>query len=268
MRMIMAGNKFHSSALALSFAALIALGGCTSSSSSNTSLDGAKVHEDKPTGAVYVEPAVNFDKVKDIDSIRADDVNKRSKAGVSRTGEIYLMRGLADVFSRGIDKMARDLRRGGYDAPNFSYQYWHGVADNIVARSKRKKVSYPVVIIGHSLGANESSKFANYLAKRGVKVALVVAFDPVETGHVGSGIGEVVNYYLPKKKTDNRILAKDGFTGTIENIDVTVDDSITHTNVEKNAGFQAASMAKIAALTQRQKSQAVAKAYSDKNIQK
>ena len=109
MRMIMAGNKFHSSALVLSFAALIALGGCTSSSSSNTSLHGAKVHEDKPTGAVYVEPAVNFDKVKDIDSIRADDVNKRSKAGVSRTGEIYLMRGLADVFSRGIDKMARDL---------------------------------------------------------------------------------------------------------------------------------------------------------------
>ncbi len=161
-------------------------------------------------------------------------------------------------FRAGIDKMARDLRQRGYDAANFSYQYWKGVADDIVARAKRKDVSYPVIIVGHSLGGNESSKFANYLASRNVKVALVVAFDPVETGRVGPGISEVVNYYLPKKKTDNRILPLDGFTGNISNVDVTSDTTITHTNVEKNPGFQAASYQKITALTTRQSSNRVA----------
>ena len=253
----------------LCLSAILALSGCSSSSTSNTSIDATlNVHEDKPTGGVYVAPPVNFDNVKDIDAIRAEDVIRRSKGGVNRTGEIYLMRGLADVFSRGIDKMARDLRQRGYDAANFSYQYWKGVADDIVARAKRKDVSYPVIIVGHSLGGNESSKFANYLASRNVKVALVVAFDPVETGHVGPGISEVVNYYLPKKKTDNRILPLDGFTGNISNVDVTSDTTITHTNVEKNPGFQAASYQKITALTTRQSSNRVAGKAKEFNSQK
>ncbi|MGB7334644.1 MAG: hypothetical protein WBD01_02530 [Salaquimonas sp.] len=255
-------EKARNVVVILSVTGSLALGGCTSSSSSNTSLDSPAnatlASSEKPTGAAYVDPLVNFDNVKDIDGIRADDVIRRSKGKVRRTGEIYLMRGLADVFSRGIDRMARDLRGRGYDAPNFSYQYWEGVARDIVARAKRGKVSYPVVIVGHSLGGNESSKFANYLAARDVKVSLVVAFDPVETGYVGPGIGEVINYYLPKKRTDNRILAKEGFTGKIENIDVTADEAITHTNVEKNVGFQSATYALIAGMTKRQSSRQIA----------
>ena len=121
--------------------------------------------------------------------------------------------------------------------------------EDIVARAKRDEVSYPVVIMGHSLGGNESSKFANYLGSRGVKVSLVVTFDPVETGRVGANIDRVVNYYLPMQKEDNTIHAAGGFAGTIENIDVTADPSITHTNVEKNARFQAASMNKLNEIT-------------------
>ncbi len=86
----------------LCLSAILALSGCSSSSTSNTSIDATlNVHEDRPTGGVYVAPPVNFDNVKDIDAIRAEDVIRRSKGGVNRTGEIYLMRGLADVFSRG-----------------------------------------------------------------------------------------------------------------------------------------------------------------------
>ena len=51
------------------------------------------------------------------------------------------------------------------------------------------------------------------------------------------------------QKEDNTIHAAGGFAGTIENIDVTADPSITHTNVEKNARFQAASMNKLNEIT-------------------
>jgi hypothetical protein len=81
-----------------------------------------------------------------------------------------------------------------------------------LARAKADAVSYQIAIIGHSMSGNESSKFANDLASRGVRVELVVAFDPVEMGHVGS------------------------------NIDVTKDPNATHANVEKSASFQAATM--------------------------
>lgn len=251
--------------LGVLIAALVTASGCSGTSSSNTPLaafSGVMI-EDRPTGVVYVDPKVDFDRVNNIDEIGPDDVIKRSKRRVRRSGEVYLMRGLADVFSRGIDRMAKDMRGRGFDAVNFSYKHWRPVADNIVARNGRKKVSYPIIIMGHSLGANESSKFANYLASRGVRVSLVVAFDPVETGHVGKQIGEVINYYLPKKRADNRILAQDGFDGKLENIDVTVDDAITHTNVEKNAEFQSNSIGKALALTKVKKSRAVANTEVD-----
>lgn len=185
------------------------------------------------------EPVVSetFDEPEDIDSIRPEDVINRSRDHVTRTGEVYLMRGLANVFSRGIDTMADNMRERGMDASNFSYTHWIPIAQDIVSRQRRGRVSSPVVIVGHSLGANESTKFANFLAERGVKVDLVVSFDPVEAGYVGRNIGEVINYYLPKAE-DNRIVAKPGFTGTIRNIDVTGDDEITHTNVEKRDRFQ------------------------------
>ena len=217
--------------------ALLLAAGCSASSSPGGS-DGS---------SVAALQSVDLEE-RSADSIRSIDVINRSKSHVKRTGEIYLMRGLANVFSRGIDDMAVQLRRRGYDASNFSYTEWQGVASDIANRARRKKVSYPVVIIGHSLGGNESSKFANYLADSGVPVALVVAFDPVETGRVGKGIKKVVNYYLPKS-ADNRILAESDFDGILQNIDVTVDPEMTHTNVDKSPKFQTATLNEIAGMT-------------------
>jgi hypothetical protein len=231
----MIANITRKALIAAALIACVAATGCstTASSSSNTTLGNEVVS----------------DQIADVDDIRAVDVINRSKARVTRSGEVYLMRGLANVFSRGIDAMADDMRAKGLDASNFSYKYWEPIAADIIARAKRNEVSYPIVIIGHSLGGNESSKFANRLAKNGVKVSLVVTFDPVETGQVGANIDEVVNYYLPMKKTDNSIHAAAGFAGELRNIDVTSDESISHTNVEKNAKFQAASMNRVLELT-------------------
>ncbi len=241
--------------LAGSLAGTLVLGGCATSGSSSSAGFSGRV-SDRAVG-------IDFDRIKDIDEIGPVDVINRSRGNVTRTGEVYLMRGLANVFSRGIDKMARDLRESGVDAANFSYTSWKPVADDIIARAARKEVSYPVIIIGHSLGANESSKFANYLEKNKVKVALVVAFDPVETGKVGPGSPEVINYYLPKQKTDNRILANEDFRGKITNINVTVDETITHTNVEKNPEFQAATISKVMALTSKLKSDKRTRSQND-----
>ncbi len=227
----------------------LVLAGCssTATSTSNAPLEGSAVTQPAREKAVVGDP----------DSVRPADVINRSRAHVSRTGEIYLMRGLANVFSRGIDVMATKMRSRGFDASNFSYKYWQPIAEDIVARSRRGEVSYPVVIIGHSLGGNESSKFASYLGRRDVRVSLVVAFDPVEPGRVGKNIDKVINYYLPKDRTDNRIMPVDGFDGEIQNINVTTDPEVTHMNVEKNREFQAATMNSVMSLTRSEKRQVV-----------
>lgn len=200
------------------------------------------------------------------DQVTAFDVINRSRSQVTRTGEIYMMRGLANVFSRGIDEMATELRNDGYDAANFSYRLWPKIAEDVVSRASRKQVSYPVIIIGHSLGANESSKFANYLTSNNVNVDLVVAFDPVETGSITKGVKKVVNYYLPKsedirigsntKAEDNTIHASNDFDGILNNIDVSSDPTITHLNIDKHLPYQTATLSNIKDLTGTRKKRA------------
>lgn len=242
--------------MAFALSAVSVLAACSQTSSSSAlSADPQRIVE------ASAKPVV-LDQLP-TDSVRSIDVIRRSKEHVTRTGEIYMMRGLANVFSRGIDDMARQLRSQGYDAANFSYTEWRPIADDIARRGSTKDVSYPVVIIGHSLGGNESSKFANYLAARDVPVALIVAFDPVETGRVGKGVDRVVNYYLPKA-ADNRILPVDGFTGELDNVDVTVDPKITHTNVDKEPKFQAATLTSVANLTRKARSRKVRKVRTER----
>lgn len=157
------------------------------------------------------------------------------------------MRGLMDIFSRGMDEMAVKINRAGVYAVSTSYTRWQELAEDIVRRDKAKQVSYPIIIMGHSLGANDASKLASYLGNRGVKVSYVVMFDPTEPGYVGKNVGKVVNYYIPNG--DNRVYKGNGFTGTLQNVSVANREEITHTTIEKNRELQNRVIGQAIALT-------------------
>lgn len=217
--------------VAICVVSMLALAGCTSTGSSSSN------------------PAAG----------RGDDPSRQSAPSttrpepgtVTRTGEIYLMRGLMDVFSRGIDVMAAQMRRQGLNAINTSYTEWETLAKDIVRRSKSRDVSYPIVIIGHSLGANDASKMASYLGDRNVKVSYVVTFDPTEPGYYGKNVGRVINYYLPNE--NNKVYRRKGFKGVMKNIDVSDQPDITHTTVEKDAKLQAGVISRIMKITRKKR---------------
>lgn len=223
-----------SAVLTASLLATAALSGCSSTASSSSN----------PTSVAKENPA----KPKRTVIVRGE---AEKRAAATRTGEVYLMRGLMDVFSRGIDVMAAKLRRSGVYAVDTSYTEWKNWADDIIARSKTKDLSYPVIIMGHSLGGNDASKMASYLGANGVKVAYVVAFDPTEPGYVGKNVGKVVNYYLPNGK--NRIRAAKGFSGKLHNINVSDYPDIAHTNVEKNPKLQARVISNVVKMTRKKR---------------
>ena len=114
----------------------------------------------------------------------------------TRPGEVYLFRGLANVFSRGMDEMGKQFSNLGMENCVYNHTAWSGFANDVLERSYQNAVSYPVIIIGHSLGAGASPLMANYLGKNGIPVEYVVLFDPVEPTKVGENIEEVVNYYI------------------------------------------------------------------------
>lgn len=171
----------------------------------------------------------------------------------TRTGEVYLMRGLMDIFSRGMDVMAAKLNRSGVYAVSYSYTDWKEMADRIIERDKAGKVSYPVVIMGHSLGANDAAKMATYLGSKGVKVSYVVAFDPTDPGYYGKNIGKVVNYYLPNG--DNRVYKTSDFKGSLQNISLAErKPEVTHTTIEKDPSLQGRVIGNILKMTKTKRS--------------
>ena len=165
------------------------------------------------------------------------EINIPTKGKITRTGEVYLLRGLANVFSRGMDTMGVKMVRAGLDARVYNHSSWKTLANNIIARSKKKQVSYPVIIMGHSLGGNASSLMAKYLGDNNIRVQYVVAFDPTVTTYVGKNVNRVVNFYLPNESNSNVIKRAPGFKGALKNISVKGVRGLTHTTIEKDSNF-------------------------------
>ena len=208
----------------------LGLSGCSSSSSSRSSTDTQTISASRP----------------------ADSKTKRTVGShVTRTGEVILLRGLANVFSRGMDVIGDRLRAKGVDARVYNHAAWENLAIDIIARSKRKQVSYPIIIMGHSLGGNAAVQMATHLGKRGVPVSFVVAFDPTVTNYVGPKISRVVNYYLPNGK--NVVRRGSGFRGKLSNINVSNFRDIKHTTVEKTRKLQSRSINSVMKLVKKRR---------------
>ncbi|MEO0328652.1 MAG: hypothetical protein AAF217_08650 [Pseudomonadota bacterium] len=170
---------------------------------------------------------------------RPSEINVDVEGKLTRTGEIYLLRGLANIFSRGMDALGVKMVRQGLDARVYNHAAWRDLAENIVLRAKKKQVSYPIVIMGHSLGANASANMAKYLGDRGVRVEYVVAFDPTVPTSVGKNVKRVVNLYIPNDDNSNVISRAPGFRGSLKNVNVRGVRGVTHMTVEKDSSFHA-----------------------------
>jgi hypothetical protein len=159
----------------------------------------------------------------------------RPKASAPRagggSGHVYLLRGLMNIFSLGMDDLAAKLQARGVAATVHNHADWQGIADDIAAKYKAGKHG-PVILIGHSLGADAVMIQAEYLGKKGVPVALVVPFDGTGSFAASSNVARVMNltqrdYAYMRKGT--------GFRGTLQNIDVSKDGTIDHITIDKSA---------------------------------
>lgn len=157
-----------------------------------------------------------------------------AKIRPTQPGEVYFMRGLANIFSLGLDDFGKEITAAGIENCVFNHSYWQSIVNDVVERSYRGEVSFPIVIIGHSLGANIAPKMATAIGNRGIPVSYVVMLDPVEATVVGRNVKEIHNYFLPKRQ-DNRLYPGSTFDGlVIENVDVTPFGGYNHFNIDKN----------------------------------
>jgi hypothetical protein len=151
---------------------------------------------------------------------------------------VYLMRGLLNIFSLGMDQLAAQIQRHGIDASVYN----HSVADGIVSRiaeEYRAGDRGPYILIGHSLGADAVMTMAQQLDRQGVPVALVVPFDGTGSYAAPSNVGCVLN--LTQRKYAYMVPGA-GFHGKLSNVDVSSDTSIDHFTIDKSPRLQATAL--------------------------
>ena len=158
------------------------------------------------------------------------------------SGHIYLLKGLAGIFSTGLDVLDQKLIQHGYSATVHSHLYYEELAAEAARLQKSGKG--PIIIMGHSSGADAAISMAEKMKTLGAPVALVVTFGPTINLVAPSNVSQVINYYFGSAP----VAKGPGFRGTISNVDLSGAADINHLNVEKIDRLHASVIAKVQAL--------------------
>jgi hypothetical protein len=130
--------------------------------------------------------------------IRAGSMEKVQAVSDRPTvGNVYLVRGLIGIFSFGMDELAEKL-----EAQNIRCNvYQDAQSKQLASELKRKyaaaKQREPIVLIGHSLGADDVISIAHTLDEANIPVDLLVTIDAVNPRVVPKNVRTALNYYKP-----------------------------------------------------------------------
>jgi len=159
---------------------------------------------------------------------------------------VILLRGWFGVFSTGLDRIADQLNALGIRAEVAGHLNWSNeVAD--ILRDRSAGHSEPLVLVGHSQGANNVIDMARSLQAYNVTIDLVVTLSPFMQNLVPANVVQAIDYY--QGPGWGQPLEPDrGFHGKIVNINLVDDPTISHIGMDKSTKVQAGVVREIVAL--------------------
>jgi thioesterase domain-containing protein len=158
-------------------------------------------------------------------------------------GYVIILRGLMNIWSRGMDTVAKELQARGVRVHLDNHRYWKQLALEVAKRYEADKTTAPIMIVGHSLGANAAVLMADKLGQYNVPVRLIVAFDGLAhteatQSRISYNVQEVLNFYNSKILGMEMVPGR-GFSGKIDNVDVQRVPGAGHIKLDKNPELQA-----------------------------
>jgi Thioesterase domain len=148
---------------------------------------------------------------------------------------VYLMRGLLNIFSLGMDELATRIQNHGIDASVYNHTFADGIVARIV-QMYRAGDHGPYMLVGHSLGADAVMGMAQELNAQGVPVALVIPVDGTGSSVAPRNVACVIN--LTQRKYAY-MRPGVGFQGVLDNVDFSGDPGIDHLTIDKSPRVQA-----------------------------
>ena len=159
---------------------------------------------------------------------------------------VILLRGWFGVFSTGMDNLGDELVAKGIAAEVHGHEYWDTSVADILRERASGKIS-PIVLIGHSQGANNIISLAQALKPHNVPVDLLITLAPFLQNPVPGNVVRAINYYQVPGWGSPLVPGRD-FHGKISNIDLADELTIFHITIDKSSKIHAEIAREIAAL--------------------
>ena len=166
-------------------------------------------------------------------------------AAGKRPGHVYLLRGILNVFSLGMDQLAYKIEAVGVTSTVHNHTAWRSLADDMIV-NYRSGDKAPIILMGHSAGADATISIARRLNESNVPVALIVNFDPVSPDPVPPNVKQIVNYYVPAG-WGSAVAADKRFTGKLANVNENA--TTNHFSIDKDDSLHRQTIARVLAVT-------------------
>lgn len=150
--------------------------------------------------------------------------------------KVYLLRGLTNVLSPGIDQLADELQKRNIDATITNHAFSDSLANEAIEDCRSGRVS-SIVLVGHSLGASAAVSMAEQLQKAGLRVALIVTLDPVTKIVVPDNVHLLRNFYL-SSGVGTRVERGGHFHGMLQNVDMGSNAELGHVSLTTAPSIQ------------------------------
>jgi len=111
-----------------------------------------------------------------------------------RPGRVYLLRGLINIYSLGMDSLAGKLRAENIDARVAPWMSYGGLARQLI-RDYRSGNHEPICLIGHSQGVDHALSVARSLQEERIPVDLIVSLDEWLSHEIPSNVDRVVTIH-------------------------------------------------------------------------
>jgi hypothetical protein len=171
----------------------------------------------------------------------------QTKSDAPHAGNVYLVRGLIGLFSQGIDQLTVDINKSGVRAHVFQEDQKDILGQQILATYRADPSHEPIVLIGHSLGADAVLRISHLLESEGVPVDVVITLDATRPPTVPGNVQICYNYYQPSIFDKTGILRgiplqqDAGAAGVLYNYNVRkerkelLEWDTNHMNIDKNS---------------------------------
>jgi hypothetical protein len=167
--------------------------------------------------------------------IAGSPANAAISASPAPGAHVYLLRGVLNIFSLGLDGIANRLQQQGINATVANYLSWESLAQEAAAEYRSGRIQ-TVVLVGHSSGATVLPYMVARLNQLGVPVKLAIGLDSVFHTSLSGQVGRYVNFYVANGA--GTVVQKSGqFRGALENVDVS-GLGVGHLSIDKSEVMQ------------------------------